>query len=104
MAICRLACPYNTLDGCKVKAYGGVCLLTNTAQPITEYRMTNADRIRSMTNDDLVVFLDVFSSQCIECAEYGKNENCPIYKEGHYCRPKDIMEWLQQPAEENDYD
>ena len=103
MAICRLACPYNTLDGCKVKAYGGVCPLTNTAQPITEYRMTNADRIRSMTNDDLVVFLDVFSSQCIECAEYGKNENCPIYKEGHYCRPKDIMEWLQQPAEENDY-
>ena len=103
MAICRLACPYNTLDGCKVKEYGGVCQLTNTAQPITEYRMTNADRIRSMTNDDLVVFLDVFSSQCIECAEYGKNENCPIYKEGHYCRPKDIMEWLQQPAEENDY-
>ena len=104
MAICKLACPYNTLDGCKVKAYGDVCPLTNTAQPITEYRMTNADRIRSMTNDDLVVFLDVFSSQCIECAEYGKNENCPIYKEGHYCRPKDIMEWLQQPAEENDYD
>ena len=104
MAICRLACSYNTLDGCKVKAYGGVCPLTNTAQPIIEYRMTNADRIRNMTNDDLVVFLDVFSSQCIECAEYGKNENCPIYKEGHYCRPKDIMEWLQQPAEENDYD
>ena len=103
MAICRQACPYNTLDGCKVKEYGGICQLTNTAQPITEYRMTNADRIRSMTNDDLVVFLDVFSSQCIECAEYGKNENCPIYKEGHYCRPKDIMEWLQQLAE-NDYD
>ena len=103
MAICRQACPYNTLDGCKVKEHGGVCQLTNTAQPITEYRMTNADRIRSMTNDDLVVFLDVFSSQCIECAEYGKNENCPIYKEGHYCRPKDIMEWLQQLAE-NDYD
>ena len=71
---------------------------------IDRAHMTNADRIRSMTNDDLVVFLDVFSSQCIECAEYGKNENCPIYKEGHYCRPKDIMEWLQQPAEENDYD
>ena len=48
MAICRQACPYNTLDGCKVKEYGGVCQLTNTAQPITEYRMTNADRIRAM--------------------------------------------------------
>ena len=40
MAICRQACPYNTLDGCKVKAYGGVCPLTNTAQPFTEYVKT----------------------------------------------------------------
>ena len=102
MAICRQACPYNTLNGCKVKEYGGVCQLTNTVQPITEYRMTNADRIRSMTNEELVVFLDGFSSQCIECAEYEKNESCPIYKEGHYCRPQEIMEWLQQPAEEDD--
>ena len=102
MAICRLACPYNTLDGCKVKECGGFCPLTNTAQPFTEYRMTNADRIRSMTNNDLVVFLVDFGSQCIECAQYGKNESCPIYKEGNYCRPKDIMEWLQQPAEDID--
>ena len=65
---------------------------------------SNADRIRNMTNEELVVFLDGFSSQCIECAEHGKNESCPIYKEGHYCRPQEIMEWLQQPAEENDYD
>lgn len=104
MAICRQACLYNTLDGCKVKAYGGVCQLTNTVQPITEYRMTNADRIRNMTNEELVVFLDGFSSQCIECAEYEKNESCPIYKEGHYCRPQEIMEWLQQPAKEDDYE
>ena len=102
MAICRQACPYNTLDGCKVKEYGGVCQLTNTAQPFTEYKMTNADRIRNMTNKELVVFLDGFSSQCIECAEYEKNESCPIYKEGHYCRPQEIMEWLKQPAEEAD--
>ena len=99
MAICRLACPYNTLDGCKVKAYGGVCPLTNTAQPITEYRMTNGDRIRSMTNDDLVVFLDGFSGRCLDCAQDAKNKSCQIYKEGHYCRPQDIMGWLQQPAE-----
>ena len=59
---------------------------------------TNADLIRSMSNVELVVFLDEFSSQCIECAEYHKNESCPIYKEGNYCGPKDIMEWLRQPA------
>ena len=101
MAICRQACPYNTLDGCKVKEYGGICQLTNTVQPITEYRMTNADRIRNMTNEELVVFLDGFSSRCLDCAEDAKNQSCPIYKGGHYCRPQEIMEWLQQPAEED---
>ena len=103
MAICRQACPYNTLDGCKVKEYGGICQLTNTTQPITEYRMTNADRIRNMTNEELVVFLDIFSGRCLDCAEDAKNKSCQIYKEGHYCRPQDIMEWLQQPAEEDDH-
>lgn len=61
--------------------------------------LTNADRIRSMSDERMAVFLDGFSSRCLDCAEDAKNQSCPIYKEGHYCRPKDIMEWLQQPAE-----
>ena len=63
---------------------------------------TNADRIRSMNDEELAVFFDGFSSRCLDCAEYEKNESCPIYKEGHYCRPQEIMEWLQQPAQESD--
>lgn len=61
--------------------------------------VTNADRIRSMTNEELVVFLDEFGSRCLDCAEDAKNKSCPIYKEGRYCRPRDIMDWLQKPAE-----
>ena len=61
--------------------------------------ITNAQKIRSMSDDELVVFLDEFSSRCIECVEDAKNQSCPIYKEGYYCRPQDIMEWLQQPTE-----
>ena len=61
--------------------------------------ITNADRIRAMSDEKLVVFLDGFSGRCLDCAEDANNKNCPIYKEGHYCRPQDIMEWLQQPAE-----
>lgn len=76
----------------------------HTDCPYRTEPMTNADRIRNMTNEELVVFLDGFSSQCIECAEYEKNESCPIYKEGRYCRPQEIMEWLQQPAKENNYE
>ena len=60
---------------------------------------TNADRIRAMSDEELVVFLDGFSGRCLDCAEDAKNKSCPIYKEGRYCRPRDIMEWLQQPAE-----
>ena len=64
---------------------------------------TNADRIRAMSDEELVVFLDGFSGRCLDCAEDAKNKSCQIYKEGHYCRPQDIMEWLQQPVEEDDY-
>lgn len=61
--------------------------------------VNNADKIRSMSDEELVVFLDEFSSLCINCAEDAKNQSCPIYKEGYYCRPQDIIGWLQQPAE-----
>ena len=60
-------------------------------------QMTNADRIRAMSDEELVVFLDGFSGRCLDCAQDAKNKSCPIYKEGRYCRPRDIMEWLQQP-------
>ena len=97
MANCRQACQYNTLGGCKVKEYNAICPLTNMVTPITEYKMTNADRIRAMSDEELVVFIDGFSGRCLDCAEDAKNESCQIYKEGHYCRPRDIMEWLQKP-------
>ena len=61
--------------------------------------VTNADRIRAMSDEELAVFFDRFSGRCLDCAENAKNKSCPIYKEGCYCRPQDIMEWLQQPAE-----
>ena len=72
----------------------GVCRDFDECKP-----QTNADRIRAMSDGELVVFLDRFSSRCLDCAENAKNESCQIYKEGHYCRPQDIMEWLQKPAE-----
>ena len=86
MAICRQACPYNTLNGCKVKEYGGVCQLTNTSQPITEYRMTNADRIRSMSDEELKKFI---------CSMF-KCEFCD-FELGERCG---LLNWLQQPAKE----
>ena len=63
---------------------------------------TNADRIRAMTDEELVLFLDGLTNNCAVCNENcGSNEECPIYKEGHYCRPRDIMDWLRQPVKED---
>ena len=84
MAICRQACPYNTLDGCKVKEYAGVCQLTNTAQPITEYRMTNADCIRSMNDEELAMCL------------------YEIGYDGGWGTLGGTLEWLQQPCGGNE--
>lgn len=66
--------------------------------------MTNAQKIRAMSDEELVVFLDGFTCNCIDCRDNdGRNEICPIYKRqyGRYCEPKDIMGWLQSPAEED---
>ena len=82
MAKCGQACPYNTLEGCKVKEYNAICPLANIATPITEYRITNADRIRAMTDEELEAFLidvDLDKAGSPFITEWGK--------------------WLKQPAE-----
>ena len=86
MANCRRACPYNTLDGCKVKEYNETCPLTNTATPITEYKMTNADRIRAMSDEELAEYI----AGIIDDA----NSGSVIYSN----RPEEWLEWLKQPA------
>lgn len=53
----------------------------HTDCPYRTEPMTNADRIRSMSDEGLAVFLDGFSSRCLDCAEDAKNQSCPIYKE-----------------------
>ena len=78
---CGQACPYNTLDGCKVKEYSAICPLTNMATPITEYKMTNADRIRVMTDEELAEWM-------AECNAYKENADASQW-----------LPWLKQPAE-----
>lgn len=56
---------------------------------------TNADRIRSMTNKDLAVFLENIETDEVSGATYieGINEK-PLYDN------KDFMEWLENEASE----
>lgn len=87
MAKCGQACPYNTLDGCKVKEHNAICPLTNMVTPITEYQMTNADRIRAMSDEELAEYLSGLICDINEGVEYSAD----------LCR---WMEWLEKPAKE----
>ena len=89
MANCRQVCPYNTLDGCKVKEYNAICPLTNMAKPITEYKMTNADRIRAMSDEELAKIIE----HELGCPVTGDCEK--MYKDCKAC----WLDWLQSPAE-----
>ena len=72
--------------------------------PCPEQTLSNADRIRAMSDEELAVFLDDLTCLCVVCSDHdGVNENCPIYEQGcgRYCEPKDLMDWLQQPVKED---
>lgn len=55
--------------------------------------MTNADRIRSMTDSELTVFLDGLSCLCVDC-EGTSGRGCPIYQGGSFCTPRAVHDWL----------
>ena len=99
MANCGQAFPYNTLEGCKVKEYNAICPLTNIATPITEYRITNADRIRAMSDEELASW----AKKQIGCGAgffpcgVVCNNKCETHSPEE-CRTR-IMEWLKQPTD-----
>ena len=109
MANCRQACQYNTLYGCKVKEYNAICPLTNMATPITEYKMTNSDRIRSMSDDELAEFIFLSPEMEFEVCRFCEYGNPTPQDDWGIClnesgcfansRAEAFKEWLKQPAE-----
>ena len=60
--------------------------------------ITNADRIRSMSDEELAEFLDDLTDNCCRCAEHQNCGNCQIGLDAKtgFC---DIKKWLQSEAE-----
>ena len=58
--------------------------------------ITNADRIRDMSDEELAEFLKKVSESCLAEAEHYpcRNEYC----DGDSCLSIDILEWLKSPA------
>ena len=62
--------------------------------PCPEQTLSNADRIRAMSDEELANWLcNIIPAECCDMSCPGR-ENC---KKGH----KGLLDWFQQPAEED---
>lgn len=60
---------------------------------------TNADHIRAMSDEGLSVWLMRLHTICDCCSA---KEECDTIENDEVCR-RGVLEWLQQPVEEDDY-
>ena len=84
-------CKHRVMDGCK--KYDRPCIFSQDCfEPEEEKHMTNADRIRAMSDEELAKFLHE------PFCDKRTHEECTI----SYCGVCDqcVLDWLQQPAEE----
>ena len=61
--------------------------------------LTNLEKIRAMTAEELAEFLDRVTISC--STDGGKCENCPL-KECEFCCGSGLEKWLESEASEND--
>lgn len=91
MAICK----HRIVDKCKKD--GKPCIFSKECFELEEQKpMTNADHIRSMSDEELGEFLEKaewichYNTFCETCLKHGADGNC-IH----------MTEWLKQPYKEN---
>ena len=64
-------------------------------------KMTNADRIRAMSDEELATFISEIADECERNTECNQHcYGCDI----EYCVRESCLKWLQQPAEEDDHE
>ena len=65
-----------------------------------EIQMTNADRIRVMSDEELATFISEIADECERNTECNQHcYGCDI----EYCVRESCLKWLQQPAKEADH-
>ena len=89
-------CVYFEKDGVCRKFSDDKILSYCVIRPCPEQTLSNADRIRAMSDEEMAEFLCHFRSD--DAAEYA----CSRCKAEPYCRSghNGMIDWLQQPAEE----
>lgn len=61
-------------------------------------RITNGDKIRSMTDEELSDFINVVTD-C--CSDGDICEKCPLYSVGSHCNIFTVEKWLKQEAKDD---
>ena len=107
MTSCCRECKYAEwdADGCTCMI-DGRSVYNASAYTCDQYRpakpLTNADRIRHMTDEELAEFIDIYDIEDIcktRCAKTGEaRERCMCY--GEECKGN-ILQWLKQEVSED---
>jgi hypothetical protein len=74
----------------------------DTGGQFIEQAVTNADRIRTMSDEELAKFLECFGL-CHHCTEHHRLGNVRFYQDekcDEQCE-QHCLEWLKQPAEDD---
>ena len=97
------SCELTTCTECRARSTAD--LLIENGVTVQECKLgvkkTNADRIRSMSDEELATHLHDIGWDCHLCAEHGRLDNEPLLR-GKKCDEKCVehcLEWLRQPAE-----
>ena len=103
MTICNQLCEWNGYKhGCR-KPYFEVCPLSNSVSYKPNH-MTNADRVRAMSDEELAVWLTENGWDCHLCSEHWQLDNEPLLR-GEKCDEKcseHCLEWLRKTAAEEE--
>lgn len=105
MIECGQICKYNFKNGGCLKPASAVCPMSNMFATDTNVgdKMTNADRIRAMNDEELAKWLEGIDCYNCDCCVYQHDcrfEYGDLERESYDCK-KGRMEWLQQPVKED---
>lgn len=101
---CGQVCMYNTLRGCMVDEYGGECPMSNMAYK-EQKPMTNAQKIRAMTGEELAENNVRATIERKYVGVYDQYEDMWQTSDGttFYLLKEAVeyeLDWLQQPVKE----
>lgn len=102
MTVCNQLCRWNDpSDGC-IKPGRLPCEMSNLAKDTKV--LTNADRIRAMSDEELAAWLADDSWDCHNCSEHERLSDNPLLRDER-CDEKcaeHCLDWLRQPVKDGE--